>query len=455
MSARILVVDDVEVNVRLLEAKLSAEYFNVLTANDGIDRAAHSEEEQPDIILLDVMMPRLDGFEVCRRLKADRAHADIPVVMVTALSEPADRVRGPRSRRRRLPHQAGQRYRAFRPRALARAPAPDDGGMAPPRRRLRPLQQPEERGRPSRDRRPGARPHVGRERVRGQPAHRDAGAVRERGDPAERAGRPCAGLRSERRSRDPQHRRQGRCLAHRQQAARQRAKPARADRADRRSRGIAAHRQGARSRRHRLSAAAAGPQRASPARAPRSGASACRTACRRIIGRACRWRSPTASPGCTTAAICRSISTGCWRALSEGGSGPALLLLDIDWFKRVNDTHGHAAGDAVLREVTARVSRHVRAFDLFARYGGEEFVVVLPETPQRVAETVAERSAHRRGGRAHSGRRSAGRGCRHHQHRARRDRGCAGNRDIAAAPRRRGALCRQGGRAQPHRLRQR
>ncbi len=62
------------------------------------------------------------------------------------------------------------------------------------------------------------------------------------------------------------------------------------------------------------------------------------------------------------------------------GSGPALLLLDIDWFKRVNDTHGHAAGDAVLREVTARVSRHVRPFDLFARYGGEEFVVVLPET---------------------------------------------------------------------------
>jgi two-component system cell cycle response regulator len=76
---------------------------------------------------------------------------------------------------------------------------------------------------------------------------------------------------------------------------------------------------------------------------------------------------------------------------AEGAMGPALLLLDIDWFKRVNDTHGHAVGDDVLREVTARVARHVRAFDLFARYGGEEFVVVLPETDQRVAETVAER----------------------------------------------------------------
>jgi two-component system cell cycle response regulator len=76
---------------------------------------------------------------------------------------------------------------------------------------------------------------------------------------------------------------------------------------------------------------------------------------------------------------------------ADGAMGPALLLLDIDWFKRVNDTYGHPAGDDVLREVAARVARHVRAFDLFARYGGEEFVVVLPETDQRVAETVAER----------------------------------------------------------------
>jgi two-component system cell cycle response regulator len=77
--------------------------------------------------------------------------------------------------------------------------------------------------------------------------------------------------------------------------------------------------------------------------------------------------------------------------LSEGAMGPGLLLLDIDLFKRVNDTYGHAAGDQVLREVTKRVMLHVRPFDLIARYGGEEFVVVLPETPRRVAEQVAER----------------------------------------------------------------
>jgi len=77
--------------------------------------------------------------------------------------------------------------------------------------------------------------------------------------------------------------------------------------------------------------------------------------------------------------------------MREGARGPALLMIDIDWFKRVNDAHGHAAGDEVLREVTARITRHVRAFDLLARYGGEEFVVVLPDTDRRVAEAVAER----------------------------------------------------------------
>jgi two-component system, cell cycle response regulator len=94
MTARVLVVDDVELNVKLLEAKLSTEYFQVIPAFNGPTALELAESELPDIILLDVMMPRMDGFEVCRRLKANPRTTDIPVVMVTALSDIADRLRG-------------------------------------------------------------------------------------------------------------------------------------------------------------------------------------------------------------------------------------------------------------------------------------------------------------------------------------------------------------------------
>src|SRR5215510_1781593 len=94
MSARVLVVDDVEANVKLLEAKLSSEYFDVLCAYNGRSALEIADSELPDVILLDVMMPRMDGFEVCRQLKANRRTADVPVVMVTALSDVANRLRG-------------------------------------------------------------------------------------------------------------------------------------------------------------------------------------------------------------------------------------------------------------------------------------------------------------------------------------------------------------------------
>src|SRR5579862_3452561 len=94
MSARILVVDDVDINVKVLGAKLASEYFDVLTASNGPAALRVCADELPDLVLLDVMMPEMDGFEVCRRLKADPATADIPVVMVTALSDASDRLRG-------------------------------------------------------------------------------------------------------------------------------------------------------------------------------------------------------------------------------------------------------------------------------------------------------------------------------------------------------------------------
>ena len=97
MTARILVVDDIPTNVKFLEARLLAEYFEVLTADNGHDALAMCRDGQVDLVLLDIMMPKMDGFEVCERLKADRATMHIPVVMVTALDQPADRVRGLRA----------------------------------------------------------------------------------------------------------------------------------------------------------------------------------------------------------------------------------------------------------------------------------------------------------------------------------------------------------------------
>ena len=94
MSARVLVVDDVLVNVKLLEAKLAAEYFEVLSATNAADGIELALTKNPDIILLDVMMPGIDGYEACRQLKSNPKTRHIPVIMVTALDQRSDRIRG-------------------------------------------------------------------------------------------------------------------------------------------------------------------------------------------------------------------------------------------------------------------------------------------------------------------------------------------------------------------------
>lgn len=94
MTARVLVVDDLFTNIQLLEARLTAEYFTVVSALNGPQALDIAERGECDIVLLDVMMPGMDGFEVCRRLKSAPGTAHLPVVMVTALDSPADRLAG-------------------------------------------------------------------------------------------------------------------------------------------------------------------------------------------------------------------------------------------------------------------------------------------------------------------------------------------------------------------------
>ena len=90
MTGLILVVDDVPANVKLLEAKLSNEYYDVITAKDGFEALQQARDKKPDLVLLDVMMPRMSGFQVCTKLKGTPAYRDIPIVMVTALNEVND-----------------------------------------------------------------------------------------------------------------------------------------------------------------------------------------------------------------------------------------------------------------------------------------------------------------------------------------------------------------------------
>src|SRR5581483_7434427 len=94
MTGRVLVVDDILANVKLLEARLAAEYFDVLTAHSGEEALEILRTERVDVVLLDVMMPAMDGFEVCRRIKGTSHTMHVPVVMVTALDQPSDKVQG-------------------------------------------------------------------------------------------------------------------------------------------------------------------------------------------------------------------------------------------------------------------------------------------------------------------------------------------------------------------------
>jgi adenylate cyclase len=91
---RILIVDDTPANVHILKMRLTASGYDIVTAADGEEALVAVRETLPDLILLDVMMPKLDGIEVCRRLRADASLPFIPIVMVTAKSDPQDIVAG-------------------------------------------------------------------------------------------------------------------------------------------------------------------------------------------------------------------------------------------------------------------------------------------------------------------------------------------------------------------------
>ncbi len=394
MTARILVVDDVLPNVRFLEARLSAEYFDVRTAGDGAEALRLCARTGFDVILLDVMMPGMDGFEVCRRLKADPATAHVPVMLVTALDQAADRVRGLEAGADDfLTKPVDELSLMARVRSLARLKQVVDElhrqvessaslGLQPAGT-LGVLPDGDGRGRlllvedstSSAERLVAALSQTHTVDLESDP---DEALFR-----AATGGydllivsstlkdhdslRICGQVRSLERTRDLPIL----LLAE----AEDRARIVRGldlgvndylIRPVDRNELMARVRTQLRRKRHgdRL---------------------------RGIMQASLQMAVTDPLTGIHNRRYLESHLPGMVDAAADGDRPLALMILDIDHFKSVNDTFGHDAGDDVLRGFAGRVKATIRGGDVLCRLGGEEFIIVMPETGLDVAGKVAER----------------------------------------------------------------
>jgi two-component system cell cycle response regulator len=390
MSARILVVDDIEANVRLLEAKLSAEYYEVLTANDGPTALAIAASEKPDIILLDVMMPGMDGFQVCRRLKDDPETRHVPVVLVTALDGRADRVAGLEAGADEFLTKPIDDVMLFaRVRSLTRLKLVID----------------ELRDREASGRRMGVIAGAA-SRLGGT-----GGRVLVVDDNERQAQRICAELSIEHRpvvESDPEKALMTakgpvdliivNATAKSFDGLRFTAQ-IRSDEATRHLPVLAIVDYDERARLVKALEIGVNDILAKPID-PLELAARARTQIRRkrytdYLRDNLDHSLELAVTDQLTGLHNRRYMTGQLEALvkraSLGGDPVAALLIDIDHFKKINDGYGHDVGDDVLQEFAVRLASNVRAIDLPCRYGGEEFVVVMPDTRLEDAERIAER----------------------------------------------------------------
>jgi two-component system cell cycle response regulator len=393
MTARVLVVDDVPANVRLLEARLSAEYFDVVTAMSGQEALTICERAECDLVLLDVMMPDMDGFEVCRRLKTSPATHHIPVVMVTALDQPSDKVRGlDAGADDFLTKPIAELPLIARVRSLARLKmVTDELRMRVMTSHEIGIESPEreavaDTGRGGRvlivDDRPSSYERIASTLATEQ-------SVEIETDPNEAlfraaegnydlvivslglenfdALRLCSQIRSLDRTRNVP------ILAITEP-----------DNSARMLRGLEIGVNDFLMRpidKNELLARARSQVR------------------KRRYTERLRDNVQTSIEMAITDALTglfnrrymeNHLGTLIEQAAARG-KPLAVMVLDIDYFKSINDSHGHDAGDDVLRDFALRVKRSIRGIDLACRVGGEEFVIVMPETDMAVAAMVAER----------------------------------------------------------------
>lgn len=392
MAGKILIVDDVATNRIVLKVKLASAAYETVQAANGTDALRTARATRPDLILLDVQLPDMDGIEVCERLKADPATRSIPVVMITAFRDPVARLRGLRAGAEEfLTKPLDENLLLARLRSLLRARETEeelklrdttwrDLGFAETADGFDgPAQIVLIGGR--RDRVQGWQaeltrafgPHVevmDRDEVLGDAA--GLGGVDLFVIPAD-MDRPGDGLRlmSELRAR-PATRHAAMCVLVAIEA---------------RETAAVALDLGANDL---MSADAPGEEAVIRLRTQIR---------RKRMGD--RLRASMAD-GLRLALI--DPLTGLYNRryalphiariaerAQETGRSFAVMILDLDRFKSVNDTFGHAAGDAVLVEVGNRLKNSLRSVDLVARIGGEEFLVALPDTSLEAARAAAER----------------------------------------------------------------
>jgi two-component system cell cycle response regulator len=393
MSARVLVVDDVLANVKLMEARLTAEYFDVVTAMSGAEALAICDRAQCDIVLLDVMMPEIDGFEVCRRLKASPKTHHIPVIMVTALDQPSDRVRGlecgaddfltkpvsdlaliarVRSLVRLKMVTDELRMRAMTSKEIGiQDPAPET--LAEAGRNGKILIVDDRRSSYERIAAALSAEHT----VDVEPNPHDALFHAADGDydllmvslGLENFDglRLCSQVRSLERTRGLPIL----MIAEAEDNARL-LRGLEIGVNDYLVRPIDKNEMFARVR--------------TQIRKKRYTESL-----RDNFQASMEMAITDALTGLHNRRYLESHLGTLVDEASARGKPLSLLILDIDYFKPINDNYGHDAGDDVLREFATRVRKSIRGIDLAARYGGEEFVIVMPETDMAVAAVVAER----------------------------------------------------------------
>jgi two-component system cell cycle response regulator len=393
MSARILVVDDIPANVKLLEARLSAEYFDVATAYSGVEALALCERAECDIVLLDVMMPDMDGFEVCRRLKSNPATHHIPVVMVTALDQPSDRVRGLEAGADDfLTKPVTDVALVSRVRSLSRLKmVTDELRMRALTTKEIGIQSPEreavtESGRQGRILIVDDRPSSYERLVATLTTEHDVDVETDPSEALFHAAegnydllivslglqnfdglRLCSQVRSLERTRNTP------ILA-----------VAEPDNNTRLVRGleIGVNDYLIRPIDKNEMLARVRTQIKKKRYAERL---------RDNVQASIEMAITDALTGLFNRRYMETHLSALVEQAASRGKPIAVLIVDIDFFKSVNDGHGHDAGDDVLREFALRIRKSIRNIDLACRYGGEEFVIVMPETDMGVATMVAER----------------------------------------------------------------